>query len=93
MDRSTLKARLINQITCDLTVSREDYKENAYTQEQIDEFVNKNDAKIEKAINYILEDYDEEEGAPENDLIREALYEFVDTFLGELAENDDENDE
>lgn len=79
-----LKTKIINQITCDLTIGREDNDLEPYSKEVINNFIQENNNNIEKVINSMITDYNEDDdieslNQPENDWICEYLYEYVDT--------------
>ena len=77
-----LKNKIILMITNDLTIGRDDNKLKPYTPEQITNFINENNDKIEKTIQTIIYDYHDDDELelledPLFDQITEYLYQFV----------------
>jgi hypothetical protein len=74
--------RVIKQIHCDLTIGKEDNDEIPFTEEKINKFINKNKSVIKKMIMNIIEEYEEDNKLdelynPEDDWIREYLYDYI----------------
>lgn len=85
-----IREKIIFMITNDLTVGRSDNGLVPFTSLEIDKFIEENKDNIEKTIETIIREYDEDgelglliiqlsSEKPMFDIIGEYLYEFVDT--------------
>lgn len=86
---NNLNDKIITQITADLTIGRSDNDLNPYTQEQINEFIQKNELNIKNTIENMINDCKEyieleELNNPEDDWIREYLYCYIKYPISEL---------
>ncbi len=73
---------MVAEIRCYLTIGMLDNEQQEYTLQQQDEFIKANHLQIETAANEMMQQYiDEDEldelDDPDNDFIREYLYEHV----------------
>lgn len=77
-----LRDCIIKQITMDLTIGREDNDLVSYTKEEIDRYIQENNANIELCIKEMIHDYKEDDELEEledplPDWITEYLYQYV----------------
>jgi hypothetical protein len=85
MDYHTiLQTKIVSMITNDLTIGRTDEGLPQFTSDEIDVFIEKNNANIEKVIEHIITEYEHDNEVelladPLLDWIGEYLYELVDT--------------
>ena len=74
--------KIITQITADLTTGRIDNKKKPFKTAKINNFIQQNEHNIDKTIKEIINDYTEDNeleelNNPENDWIREYLYNYI----------------
>jgi hypothetical protein len=79
-----LQTKIVLMITNDLTIGRTDEGLIPFTSDEIDAFIEKNNANIEKVIEHIITEYEHDNEVelladPLLDWIGEYLYELVDT--------------
>jgi len=77
-----IKNRVIIQIRSDLITGRSDAGKDPYTGDQIDEFIEQNTNQIQDLIHAMISDYQMDGNLealrdPENDWIRDYLYDYV----------------
>lgn len=80
--KTMLRDYIIKQITMDLTIGREDNDLVSYTKGEIDNYIQQNNANIEKCIEQMIHDYAEDNELetlenPLQDWITEYLYQYV----------------
>lgn len=85
---NALRAKIVEQIRSDLTEGRKYYKKEAYTSEQIMEFIETNRAFINELIHKLIRVYEEREELdvlirPEQEHILEFFYDFLNIPLND----------
>jgi hypothetical protein len=83
MIKTGLRQKMEKQLRCDMTIGMADENMEEYTEEEIAKFISDNNEEISKAIDEMYLAYEEDNDLesleqPENDWIREYLYEHVD---------------
>lgn len=93
--RNNIRQYIIVQLTADLTIGRLDNNEQPYSQENIDEYIENNENKIQDIIDAIIQEFEDEdlidelESGINMELIREFLYEHINPFdyIDEVVDN------
>lgn len=80
--KENLRKIAIDEITANLTIGREDDDLIPFTNEEVLQFVTKNSKRIDKCINYIYNDYSNDNELenllnPMNSQVREYLFDFI----------------